>query len=158
MIRMLAEEFGSERTRLGLTPGGGMIEGWKRPAGSYLAGAERFENLGAGAPHKNVDVEGLQGGTQPLRWRPPARTKVPAVAPGGDIEPADVRSPKYQRGRCTTGSALILVKATICILEAADEDKRSTDHEGDRYQPLSLDLDGSGAGTTETGIPFLTTC
>ncbi|HQD24981.1 MULTISPECIES: 1-(5-phosphoribosyl)-5-[(5-phosphoribosylamino)methylideneamino]imidazole-4-carboxamide isomerase [Methanoculleus] len=128
-IRTLAEEFGSERIMAGIDARGGevMIEGWKRPAGSYLAWAERFENLGAGALlYTNVDVEGLQGG---IAVAPVAdllaRTKVPVVVSGGISSPADVRALRaIGAAGAVIGSALYAGKVRLSeLLEAADEDK-----------------------------------
>ena len=94
MIRTLAEEFGGERVMAGIDARAGevMIEGWERPAGSYLSWAERFESLGAGSLlYTNVDVEGLQQGititpvTDLLR-----RTSIPVVVSGGISSPGDV--------------------------------------------------------------------
>ncbi|WP_292520107.1 1-(5-phosphoribosyl)-5-[(5-phosphoribosylamino)methylideneamino]imidazole-4-carboxamide isomerase [Methanoculleus sp.] len=86
-IRTLADEFGSARVMAGIDARGGevMIEGWEQPAGSYLAWAERFEELGAGSLlYTNVDVEGLQKG---IALGPVAdllaRAKVPVVVSGG---------------------------------------------------------------------------
>ncbi len=94
-IQTLAEEFGGDRVMAGVDARGGevMIEGWERPAGSYLAWAERFEGLGAGSLlYTNVDVEGLQKGialtpvTDLLR-----RVKIPVVVSGGISSAEDVR-------------------------------------------------------------------
>ncbi len=93
-VRTLADEFGSVRVMPGIDARGGevMIEGWERPAGSYLSWAERFEDLGAGSLlYTNVDVEGLQQG---IALTPVtdllARAKIPVVVSGGISSPGDV--------------------------------------------------------------------
>ncbi len=95
MIRALAGEFGSVRVMAGVDARGGevMIEGWERPAGSYLSWAERFEGLGAGSLlYTNVDVEGLQQG---IALAPVEdllrRVKVPVVVSGGISSAEDAR-------------------------------------------------------------------
>jgi phosphoribosylformimino-5-aminoimidazole carboxamide ribotide isomerase len=94
-VQALAGEFGSGRVMAGIDARGGevMIEGWERPAGSYLAWAERFESLGAGSLlYTNVDVEGLQQG---IALTPVTdllcRVKVPVVISGGISSAEDVR-------------------------------------------------------------------
>ncbi|MDN7012204.1 1-(5-phosphoribosyl)-5-[(5-phosphoribosylamino)methylideneamino]imidazole-4-carboxamide isomerase [Methanoculleus sp. FWC-SCC3] len=94
IVRTLSDEFGGERVMAGIDARAGevMIEGWERPAGSYLSWAERFESLGAGSLlYTNVDVEGLQQG---VAIEPVAellrRVKVPVVVSGGISSPGDV--------------------------------------------------------------------
>jgi phosphoribosylformimino-5-aminoimidazole carboxamide ribotide isomerase len=95
-IRMLADEFGSERIMAGIDARGGevMIEGWEQPAGRYLEWAERFEHLGAGSLlYTNVDVEGLQRGIalEPVLMLL-EQANVPVVASGGISSSEDVRA------------------------------------------------------------------
>lgn len=124
-IRVLADEFGSERVMPGIDARGGevMIEGWERPAGSYLSWAERFESLGAGALlYTNVDVEGLQQGialgpvTDLLR-----RTGIPVVVSGGISSARDVRALRDAGAAgAVLGSALYAGKVQLPeVLEAA---------------------------------------
>ncbi|NLZ30049.1 MAG: 1-(5-phosphoribosyl)-5-[(5-phosphoribosylamino)methylideneamino]imidazole-4-carboxamide isomerase [Methanomicrobiales archaeon] len=94
-VQTLAREFGSERVMAGIDDREGevMIEGWERPAGSYLAWAERFEGLGAGSLlYTNVDVEGLQQG---IALTPVEdllrRVRIPVVASGGISSAEDIR-------------------------------------------------------------------
>ena len=93
-IRVLAREFGSDRVMAGIDARGGevMIEGWERPAGSYLTWADRFASLGAGSLlYTNVDVEGLQQG---IALAPVeallSRANVPVVVSGGISSVEDI--------------------------------------------------------------------
>lgn len=125
VIRTLADEFGGVRVMTGIDARGGevMIEGWERPAGSYLSWAERFENLGAGSLlYTNVDVEGLQKGialgpvTELL-----ARATVPVVVSGGISSPGDVRALRTTGASgAVLGSALYAGKVRLSeVMEAA---------------------------------------
>jgi phosphoribosylformimino-5-aminoimidazole carboxamide ribotide isomerase len=124
-IRTLADEFGSARVMAGVDARGGevMIEGWERPAGSYLAWAERFESLGAGSLlYTNVDVEGLQQGIalspveELLR-----RVRGPVVVSGGISSAEDVRALREAGAAgAVLGSALYAGKVRLSdVLEAA---------------------------------------
>ncbi|WP_292729811.1 1-(5-phosphoribosyl)-5-[(5-phosphoribosylamino)methylideneamino]imidazole-4-carboxamide isomerase [Methanoculleus sp.] len=124
-VRTLADEFGSERVMAGIDARGGevMIEGWERPAGSYLSWAERFEDLGAGSLlYTNVDVEGLQQGiaitpvTDLL-----ARARVPVVVSGGISSAEDVAALREAGAAgAVLGSALYAGKVRLSeVLEAA---------------------------------------
>ncbi|MDK2916647.1 MAG: phosphoribosylformimino-5-aminoimidazole carboxamide ribotide isomerase [Euryarchaeota archaeon] len=125
MIRTLADEFGGERVMAGIDARAGevMIEGWERPAGSYLVWAERFESLGAGSLlYTNVDVEGLQQGiaiepvTELLR-----RVGVPVVVSGGISSPGDVAALRRAGAAgAVLGSALYAGKIRLSeAMEAA---------------------------------------
>lgn len=86
-IRILADEFGSDRVMAGVDAKGGQIavHGWQETAGDYLGWARRFEELGAGSLlYTNVDIEGLQQGVQfePVK-RLIDQTHVPVVVAGG---------------------------------------------------------------------------
>ena len=50
-IRILADEYGSDRVMAGVDAKGGQIavHGWQETAGNYLDWAKRFEELGAGS-------------------------------------------------------------------------------------------------------------
>jgi len=124
-IRILADEFGSERVMPGIDARGGevMIEGWERPAGSYLAWAERFENLGAGSLlYTNVDVEGLQEGIaiEPVKELL-GRTGIPVVVSGGISSARDVRALREAGAAgAVLGSALYAGRVQLPeVLEAA---------------------------------------
>jgi phosphoribosylformimino-5-aminoimidazole carboxamide ribotide isomerase len=125
VVGTLADEFGSERVMPGIDARAGevMIEGWEQPAGSYLAWAERFEALGAGALlYTNVDVEGLQQG---IAIKPVtdllARTKIPVVVSGGISAVGDVRALRDAGAAgAVLGSALYAGKVHLPeVLEAA---------------------------------------
>ena len=129
MIRTLAEEFGGERVMAGIDARAGevMIEGWERPAGSYLSWAERFESLGAGSLlYTNVDVEGLQQG---IALTPVtdllARVKIPVVISGGISSARDVRALREAGATgAVLGSALYAGKVRLSeVLEAAHADE-----------------------------------
>ena len=86
-IRILAQEFGSNRVMPGVDAKGGQIavHGWQETAGDYLDWAARFEKLGAGSLlYTNVDIEGLQQG---VRFEPVKRlidrVGIPVVVAGG---------------------------------------------------------------------------
>ncbi len=129
VIRTLADEFGSVRVMAGIDARGGevMIEGWERPAGSYLSWAERFEDLGAGSLlYTNVDVEGLQRG---IALTPVtdllARVKVPVVVSGGISSAQDIGALREAGAAgAVLGSALYAGKVRLSeVLEAAHADE-----------------------------------
>ena len=93
-IRILADEYGSERVMAGVDAKGNQIavHGWQETAGDYLDWTTRFEELGAGSLlYTNVDVEGLQQG---VRFEPVKRlidhTRLPVVVAGGVSARSDV--------------------------------------------------------------------
>lgn len=93
-IRILADEYGSERVMAGVDAKGNQIavHGWQETAGNYLDWTTRFEELGAGSLlYTNVDVEGLQQG---VRFEPVKRlidhTRLPVVVAGGVSARSDV--------------------------------------------------------------------
>ena len=93
-IRVLADEYGSDRVMAGVDAKGGQIavHGWQETAGNYLDWAKRFEELGAGSLlYTNVDVEGLQQGVifEPVR-RLIRSVKIPVVVAGGVSARSDV--------------------------------------------------------------------
>ena len=93
-IRVLADEYGSDRVMAGVDAKGGQIavHGWQETAGNYLDWALRFEELGAGSLlYTNVDVEGLQQGVvfEPVR-RLIGSVKIPVVVAGGVSARSDV--------------------------------------------------------------------
>ncbi|WP_321507122.1 1-(5-phosphoribosyl)-5-[(5-phosphoribosylamino)methylideneamino]imidazole-4-carboxamide isomerase [uncultured Methanoregula sp.] len=97
-IRVLADEFGSDRIMAGVDAKGGQIavHGWQETAGGYLDWAKRFEELGAGSLlYTNVDVEGLQQG---VRFEPVRNlidhVTIPVVVAGGVSSRSDVNGLK----------------------------------------------------------------
>ena len=93
-IRILADEYGSNRVMAGVDAKGGQIavHGWQETAGNYLDWAKRFEELGAGSLlYTNVDIEGLQQGVifEPVR-RLINTVKIPVVVAGGVSARSDV--------------------------------------------------------------------
>jgi phosphoribosylformimino-5-aminoimidazole carboxamide ribotide isomerase len=93
-IRILADEYGSDRVMAGVDAKGGQIavHGWQETAGNYLDWAKRFEELGAGSLlYTNVDIEGLQQGVifEPVR-RLIRSVKIPVVVAGGVSARSDV--------------------------------------------------------------------
>jgi phosphoribosylformimino-5-aminoimidazole carboxamide ribotide isomerase len=93
-IRVLADEYGSDRVMAGVDAKDGQIavHGWQETAGNYLDWAQRFEELGAGSLlYTNVDVEGLQQGVvfEPVR-RLIRSVKIPVVVAGGVSARSDV--------------------------------------------------------------------
>jgi phosphoribosylformimino-5-aminoimidazole carboxamide ribotide isomerase len=93
-IRVLADEYGSDRVMAGVDAKGGQIavHGWQETAGNYLDWAKRFEELGAGSLlYTNIDVEGLQLGVifEPVR-RLIRNVKIPVVVAGGVSARSDV--------------------------------------------------------------------
>ena len=117
-IRLLADEFGSDRIMAGVDAKGGQIaiEGWQKTKGDVLVWVERFESLGAGSLlYTNVDVEGLQQG---VRFGPVneliSRTKLPVVVAGGISTPQDVAGLKEAGAYgAVLGSALYSKKITL---------------------------------------------
>ena len=117
-IRLLADEFGSDRIMAGVDAKGGQIaiEGWLKTKGDVLVWVERFESLGAGSLlYTNVDVEGLQQG---VRFGPVneliSRTKLPVVIAGGVSTPQDVAGLKEAGAYgAVLGSALYSKKITL---------------------------------------------
>jgi len=94
IIRILADEFGSDRVMAGVDAKGGQIavHGWQETAGNYLDWAKRFEELGAGSLlYTNVDVEGLQQGVvfEPVKLLIRS-VKIPVVVAGGVSSRSDV--------------------------------------------------------------------
>ena len=94
IIRILADEFGSDRVMAGVDAKGGQIavHGWQETAGNYLDWAQRFEDLGAGSLlYTNVDVEGLQQGVvfKPVKLLIRS-VKIPVVVAGGVSSRSDV--------------------------------------------------------------------
>ncbi|MDD1696231.1 MAG: 1-(5-phosphoribosyl)-5-[(5-phosphoribosylamino)methylideneamino]imidazole-4-carboxamide isomerase [Methanoregula sp.] len=93
-IRILSDEYGSDRVMAGVDAKGGQIavHGWQETAGSYLDWAARFEELGAGSLlYTNVDIEGLQQGVlfEPVR-RLIDSVHIPVVVAGGISAPSDI--------------------------------------------------------------------
>jgi phosphoribosylformimino-5-aminoimidazole carboxamide ribotide isomerase len=93
-IRVLADEYGSDRVMAGVDAKGGQIavHGWQETAGDYLDWAKRFEELGAGfLLYTNVDVEGLQQGVifEPVRHLI-SSVNIPVVVAGGVSARSDV--------------------------------------------------------------------
>lgn len=117
-IRILADEYGSERIMAGVDAKGGQIavEGWQVTAGDYLDWARRFEDLGAGfLLYTNVDVEGLQQGVQfaPVR-RLIVHVDIPVVVAGGVSARADVAGLRDAGAfGAVLGSALYSGKITL---------------------------------------------
>ena len=117
-IRLLADEFGSDRIMAGVDAKGGQIavEGWQKTKGDVLPWVERFESLGAGSLlYTNVDVEGLQQG---VRFGPVneliSRTKLPVVVAGGVSTPQDIAGLKEAGAYgAVLGSALYSKKITL---------------------------------------------
>ena len=125
IVRTLADEFGGERVMAGIDARAGevMIEGWERPAGSYLVWAERFEGLGAGSLlYTNVDVEGLQQGIaiEPVKELL-RRVGVPVVVSGGISSSGDVAALREAGAAAAVlGSALYAGKVRLPeVMEAA---------------------------------------
>jgi phosphoribosylformimino-5-aminoimidazole carboxamide ribotide isomerase len=123
-IRILADEFGSDRVMAGVDAKGGQIavQGWQETAGDYLSWATRFEEMGAGSLlYTNVDVEGLQQG---VRLAPVKRlidlVHIPVVVAGGVSARADVTGLKTAGAYgCVLGSALYSGK--LSLEEALEE-------------------------------------
>lgn len=99
VVSKLSEEFGSERIVAGVDSRAGqvVVKGWEKAAGYYLDWAKGFEEAGAGALlFTNVDVEGLQGGIDPL---PVVKlieaVSLPVIIAGGISSVADVVKIKH---------------------------------------------------------------
>jgi phosphoribosylformimino-5-aminoimidazole carboxamide ribotide isomerase len=123
-IRILADEYGSERVMAGVDAKGNQIavHGWQETAGNYLDWTTRFEELGAGSLlYTNVDVEGLQQG---VRFGPVKQlidhTRLPVVVAGGVSARSDVAGLKEIGAfGAVLGSALYSGK--IGLKEALEE-------------------------------------
>jgi len=117
-IRLLAEEFGSDRIMAGVDAKGGQIavEGWQKTKGDVLTWVERFESQGAGSLlYTNVDIEGLQQG---VRFGPVkeliSRTKLPVTVAGGVSTAQDIVGLKEAGAYgAVLGSALYSKKITL---------------------------------------------
>jgi phosphoribosylformimino-5-aminoimidazole carboxamide ribotide isomerase len=123
-IRVLADEYGSDRVMAGVDAKGGQIavHGWQETAGNYLDWAQRFEELGAGSLlYTNVDVEGLQQGVvfEPVR-RLIGSVKIPVVVAGGVSARSDIAGLRDAGAYgAVLGSALYSKK--ISIKDALEE-------------------------------------
>ncbi|MEI7855899.1 MAG: 1-(5-phosphoribosyl)-5-[(5-phosphoribosylamino)methylideneamino]imidazole-4-carboxamide isomerase [Methanomicrobiales archaeon] len=123
-IRILADQYGSERVMAGVDAKGNQIavHGWQETAGNYLDWTTRFEELGAGSLlYTNVDVEGLQQG---VRFEPVKRlidhTRLPVVVAGGVSARSDVAGLREIGAfGAVLGSALYSGK--IALKEALEE-------------------------------------
>ena len=117
-VRILVDEFGSERVMAGVDAKGGQIavHGWQETAGDYLEWARRFEELGAGfLLYTNVDVEGLQQG---VRFEPVRHlinhVHIPVVVAGGVTSRLDVAGLRDAGAfGAVLGSALYSGKITL---------------------------------------------
>jgi phosphoribosylformimino-5-aminoimidazole carboxamide ribotide isomerase len=117
-VRILVDEYGSERVMAGVDAKGGQIavHGWQETAGDYLEWARRFEELGAGSLlYTNVDVEGLQLG---VRFEPVRHlinhVHIPVVVAGGVSSRLDIAG-LWDAGAfgAVLGSALYSGKITL---------------------------------------------
>lgn len=124
-VRILANEYGSERIMAGVDARGDdiAVEGWQKTAGSFISWAERFEELGAGSLlYTNVDVEGKMQGIneKPIRHLLDV-VSIPVVISGGVSSPSDVQTlKKLDVSGVVLGSALYCGKITLKeALEAA---------------------------------------
>ncbi len=123
-IRILADEYGSERVMAGVDAKGGQIavQGWQETAGDYLEWAQRFEELGAGSLlYTNVDVEGLQQGVrfEPVRLLIDT-VHIPVVVAGGVTARRDIAGLRDAGAfGAVLGSALYSGKITLT--EALEE-------------------------------------
>ncbi len=128
-IAALAREFGPERICAGVDARGSSlsVEGWTASAGDYIAWAQRFAGLGAGALlYTNIDVEGRQSGInpEPVRRLIDA-VEIPVIVSGGVSCAADVRHLKsLGAGGCVLGSALYSGK--LSLTEALEAEKNET--------------------------------
>jgi phosphoribosylformimino-5-aminoimidazole carboxamide ribotide isomerase len=117
-VRILVDEYGSERVMAGVDAKGGKIavHGWQETAGDYLEWAGRFEELGAGSLlYTNVDVEGLQQG---VRFEPVRHlinhVRIPVVVAGGVSARSDITGLRDAGAfGAVLGSALYSGKITL---------------------------------------------
>ena len=117
-VRILVDEYGSERVMAGVDAKGGQIavHGWQETAGDYLEWARRFEELGAGSLlYTNVDVEGLQQG---VRFEPVRHlinhVHIPVVVAGGVSSRLDIAGLRDAGAfGAVLGSALYSGKITL---------------------------------------------
>jgi phosphoribosylformimino-5-aminoimidazole carboxamide ribotide isomerase len=117
-VRILVDEYGSERVMAGVDAKGGKIavHGWQETAGDYLEWARRFEELGAGSLlYTNVDVEGLQQG---VRFEPVRhlinQVRIPVVVAGGVSARSDITGLRDAGAfGAVLGSALYSGKITL---------------------------------------------
>jgi len=117
-IRILVDEYGSERVMAGVDAKGRQIavHGWQETAGNYLEWARRFEELGAGfLLYTNVDVEGLQQG---VRFEPVKdlinHVHIPVVVAGGVSARLDIAGLRDAGAfGAVLGSALYSGKITL---------------------------------------------
>jgi len=117
-VRILADEYGSERIMAGVDAKGGQIavHGWQETAGDYLEWARHFEGLGAGSLlYTNVDVEGLQQG---VRFEPVRHlidhVHIPVVVAGGISARRDIAGLRDAGAfGAVLGSALYSGKITL---------------------------------------------
>jgi phosphoribosylformimino-5-aminoimidazole carboxamide ribotide isomerase len=125
-VRILADEYGSERIMAGVDAKGGQIavHGWQETAGDYLAWARHFEQLGAGSLlYTNVDVEGLQQGVRlgPVR-NLINHVHIPVVVAGGISAREDIAGLRDAGASgAVLGSALYSKKITL--KEALEESR-----------------------------------
>jgi phosphoribosylformimino-5-aminoimidazole carboxamide ribotide isomerase len=117
-LTILSEEYGKDRIMAGVDARSGQIvvDGWERPAGSYLDWADAFIEKGAGSLlYTNVNVEGLCNGVEagPVRDLI-SRSTVPVTVAGGITSPADVQIlQKAGASGIVLGSALYNGKLTL---------------------------------------------
>jgi phosphoribosylformimino-5-aminoimidazole carboxamide ribotide isomerase len=117
-VRILVDEYGSERVMAGVDAKGGKIavHGWQETAGDYLEWARSFEELGAGSLlYTNVDVEGLQQG---VRFEPVRNlinhVRIPVVVAGGVSARSDITGLRDAGAfGAVLGSALYSGKITL---------------------------------------------
>jgi phosphoribosylformimino-5-aminoimidazole carboxamide ribotide isomerase len=117
-VRILVDEYGSERVMAGVDAKGGQIavHGWQETAGDYLEWARRFDELGAGSLlYTNVDVEGLQQG---VRFEPVRHlinhVHIPVVVAGGVSSRLDIAGLRDAGAfGAVLGSALYSGKITL---------------------------------------------
>lgn len=118
IIKILSDEFGSERIMAGVDAKGSSIaiEGWQKTAGDFIDWAKKFEELGAGSLlYTNVDVEGKQSGFDEKPVKELLKSvKIPVVISGGVSSKNDVSALKnLGAGGCVLGSALYSGKITL---------------------------------------------
>ena len=126
-VKELSSIFGKERVVAGVDARGGqvVVKGWEDTAGDYIEWAKRFEEAGAGALlFTNVDVEGLQGGIDPLPVERLVKSVgIPVVVAGGISSPDDVVKIKnLGADGIVLGSALYSGRINLSeALEVSDE-------------------------------------